>query len=774
MLAAWIVLVISLSATIGLWLHTRNDVREQALESFDFRTGEIKNAILSQLRGYEQALRGGVGLFAGSEDVTRKEWRSYVKNIKIEERYPGIQGLGFAKVVRPEEKKKHLKEVRSEGFPDYKIWPEGERPIYTSIIYLEPFSGRNLRAFGYDMFSEPARHAAMELARDTGSPAVSGKVRLVQETDTDIQSGFLMYLPVYKKGMPLYSVEERRNALDGFIYSPFRMKDLMKGVLGEEIPDIDLEIFDGSEISKEALLFDNDLSQTIGDDPASFANKTVRILINDHPWTLHFSALPAFKTRVDMEKPRMVLGSGISISFLLFAIAWSLASHRARAYAMNEELKAEIAERMRAEDELQKAHDKLELRVVDRTIELLKANDALKDELSERKRLESEKEKIQAKLFQSQKMELIGRLAGGVAHDFNNIMTAIIALSDLAIREVSPSSRLYGYLDKIMATSERATTLTRQLLIFSKNQPVEAKDINLNTVIENLLKILAHLLTENIKVIKSFEPDIWTVKADKGNIEQLVMNIVVNARDAMPKGGTIEITTENVKGEETPELNGREGFFVRISIADTGVGMESELKSHLFEPFFSTKDSGKGIGLGLAVVSDIIKEHKGEIRVESEPGAGTAFKVYLPALPEPAPVEEQRSFVKDLKNMRGKVLLVEDERILRKSVGLVLSKTGFTVFEAADAEEASELFDKENGDFDVVFTDVVLSGKSGVELAQELLQKKPGLKVLFASGYMDIESQWPYIKESGFKFLQKPYEISDLLLSIEQIIEKEG
>ncbi|MDP1703778.1 MAG: CHASE domain-containing protein, partial [Sulfurimicrobium sp.] len=214
-------------------------------------TERTREAVQVRMHAYEQVLRGGIGLFNASEHVSRQTWHDYVSSLNINENFPGIQGIGFSQYILPDELQRHIERIRSEGFPEYTVKPAGKRPEYTSIIYLEPFDARNQRAFGFDMLSEATRHAAMARARDTGHTAVSGKVILKQETSKDIQSGFLMYLPLYRKGVNLDSVEQRQNALLGYVYSPFRMTNLMRGILGQEEKsfDIDLEIYDGTEIS---------------------------------------------------------------------------------------------------------------------------------------------------------------------------------------------------------------------------------------------------------------------------------------------------------------------------------------------------------------------------------------------------------------------------------------------------------------------------------------------------------------------------------------------
>ena len=348
-LPAWCVLAISLCGTALAWDFTHSATVREARHRFETEVGVVQLDLADRLHAYEQVLRGGVSAFYSWPSVTRENWRRFVANMHIGENYLGIQGIGFAQVVSPTEKEAHVRQIRSEGFPDYRIWPEGERAIYTSIIYLEPFDWRNQRAFGYDMFLAPVRRAAMERARDTGLPSLSGKVKLVQETDEAVQAGFLMYLPVYRTVSPA-SVADRRRELAGYVYSPFRMDDFMHGLLGDRERDVSLEIFDGETPSDDALMYST-LSPNDRRTPgvASFV-ETVPLNLSGRTWTLRFSALPSLS--VDWAKPLIVAGGGALVSFLLSAIAWSLTKNRAQAAAANERLHLDIAKREQVEAQL--------------------------------------------------------------------------------------------------------------------------------------------------------------------------------------------------------------------------------------------------------------------------------------------------------------------------------------------------------------------------------------------------------------------------------------
>jgi len=316
----WIVLAACLAATGWAWNISQNQVNQATNTRFEQATSRIESAVRQRMESYEQALLGGVALFDASAAVEREEWRAYVAGLKLAERLPGIQGMGFSLHIAAEDLPRHVAEIRAQGFPDYTVWPPGERAAYTSIIYLEPFTGRNLRAFGFDMFSEPVRRAAMEYARDTGGTAVSGKVTLVQETDKEVQAGFLIYLPVYKKASTPQTPEQRRAVLLGYVYSPFRMNDLMAGILGADQPEVTLEIYD-QQIGAEHLLYAS------GSDPARRAmNRSGRLSV-EHPlvvagrvWRVHFHSTPALHDHVEQHQPLAVLLTGLALSLLFFGV----------------------------------------------------------------------------------------------------------------------------------------------------------------------------------------------------------------------------------------------------------------------------------------------------------------------------------------------------------------------------------------------------------------------------------------------------------------------
>ena len=395
-------------------------------------------------------------------------------------------------------------------------------------------------------------------------------------------------------------------------------------------------------------------------------------------------------------------------------------------------------------------------------------------DIAERKHLENEKEKLLSQLLQAQKMEAIGALAGGVAHDFNNLLSAISGYTSLAMAKVPESDPLHRDLTQVSNAAARAAGVVRQLLLFSRKHPMELVPVNLNNAIKSLVKMLERVIGEDIAIELGLGKELWPIRGDEGSIEQVLMNLAVNARDAMQSGGTLSITTENV----TTDLEycrkhtaGRPGRFVCLSIADAGTGMDELVQEHIFEPFFTTKTAGKGTGLGLSVVLGIVQQHEGWIEVQSEPGKGSTFKVYFPC--SSVKTEQKSMEAVPLSSLRGngeRILLVEDHQEVRFLTNEILSTNGYSVFAVSCAKDALAAYEKENGGFDLVLTDVGLPDKSGVWLVEELL-KRANMPVLFCSGYTDEKSNWDYIRSRNFRFLRKPFSIPDLLSAVKEVLD---
>ena len=388
----------------------------------------------------------------------------------------------------------------------------------------------------------------------------------------------------------------------------------------------------------------------------------------------------------------------------------------------------------------------------------------------EKQRAEEQRLQLEHQLHQAQKLDAIGTLAGGVAHDFNNILTAILGLSEMALSRLEPGDPLRGDLEVIHQSGVRAAGLTRQLLLFSRRQPMQLAPHDLSNTIAHLSKMLRRLIPENVSMDVVSAPGIWPVNADEGNIEQAITNLVVNARDAMPNGGTLRIETRNVVLGEGLDGHARPGRFVLVRVADNGQGMEADAVQHIFEPFFTTKDSGTG--LGLSVVYGIVGKHEGWIDVVSEPGAGTTFELFFPAMTtsESGPVE---SF--DVSDERGhgeRILLVEDELGVREFIERALVRNGYVVQTALGVDQAAALFVESELGFDLIFSDVVLTDGDGLSLANQCVSVAPKTNVLLCSGHTGKIAKQDEIEDQGYFYLHKPFSVAALLGAVRTALGK--
>jgi PAS domain S-box-containing protein len=380
---------------------------------------------------------------------------------------------------------------------------------------------------------------------------------------------------------------------------------------------------------------------------------------------------------------------------------------------------------------------------------------------------------LEVQYRQTQKIDSIGRLAGGVAHDFNNILAVICGHTDLALAQLSPDAPLRSNLECIQESAERAANLTRQLLAFARRQVIEPRRINLNELIINLNKMLHRLIGEDIKLVTQAAPDLGQIKADPGQIEQVLLNLVVNARDAMPDGGTLIIHTDNVTLDEDYARRHLviPGDYVMVSVSDTGVGMTDEVKQHIFEPFFTTKEQGKGTGLGLATCFGIIQQSNGHIHSESQVDKGTQFKIYLPRVRGGEDSVSSREAPVSLPQGTETILLAEDEPSLRQLMARVLRTQGYTVLEAADGHEALALAQANGAKIQLLLTDVIMPGLSGKTLAEWLGQVNPAVRVLFISGYINNNAVRDAMSKPGTFFLQKPFNPLNLAEKVREAIE---
>jgi two-component system cell cycle sensor histidine kinase/response regulator CckA len=394
---------------------------------------------------------------------------------------------------------------------------------------------------------------------------------------------------------------------------------------------------------------------------------------------------------------------------------------------------------------------------------------------AERIQAEKERASLEEQLRQSQKMEAIGSLAGGIAHDFNNLLTVIKGYSQLSSAEIKEGDPLKGNIEEIKKAADRAADLTRQLLAFSRRQIMEMRVLDLNTVLQNLDKMLHRMIGEDIELVNLLSGDLGRVKADPGQIEQVIINLAVNARDAMPKGGKLTIETANVELDEEyarAHIAIKPGHYVMLSVSDTGIGMTPKVKERIFEPFFTTKENGKGTGLGLSTVYGIVKQSGGNIWVYSEVEKGTTFKIYLPRVDEPLEELTEGVEKKELPEGSETIFFVEDNEEVRKLGRRILEKQGYHVLEASQGKEALQMCEGHKGPIQLMVTDVVMPGMDGRELANRLMSVHPETKVLYMSGYTDNAITHHGILEKGMHYIPKPFTVEGLLNKVREVLYK--
>lgn len=929
-LLPYMVFALSLAMTLYSWRLYDTELKSRAEMIFKDKTEEITSSIIKSLHANEQILRGAGGLFNASRNVSRDEWQRYITTLKLGEYYPGILGVGFSQWIPAQKKMEHIRSIRASGFPNYTIHPEGEREGYSSIIYLEPFDKRNQRAFGYDMFSEPIRREAMERARDTARTSISSKIILVQESDSDKQNGFLIYVPVYRSETPMDTVAARRAALVGFVYSPIRCKDFIYATLGEMPIDISFELFTSEEETQDSLLFSSidpaKLTLPEGYRPTYQNIKKLEAFGNN--WQIAFKSLPLFQEEMRRTSSYAALAGGILVSCLLTMISLMLQSahnkaieaaetHRAGEELVRRKLKtiiepegdigeltlADILDRNAVQSmmndfyritgfgigiidlsgnvlvgtgwqdictkfhrvnpettlhciesdtlltrgvthgEVKEYHcknnmwdlvtplmvggkhlgniflgqffyddetpdyelfrqqarryqfdEKEYMAAVDKVPRWSRENVAtvvafyakfadmvsslgyssikIARSLEEQKRLENERLQMEQQLLHAQKLESLGILAGGIAHDFNNILTSIVGNTELALMQLSPESPALENLYRIEKAAARATDLAKQMLAYSGKGKFVVEPIDLNCLIEEMGHMLEVSISKKAIIEYNLAPALPTVDADGTQLRQVIMNLVINASEAIgDQTGVISISTGyldcTVAYLQDVWSTGQipAGRYVYLEISDTGCGMEKEIIAKIFDPFFTTKFTGRG--LGMAAVLGIIRGHKGAIKIYSEPSKGSSFKVLLPAGNMPAePVKTGQ----DVSSWRGSgiVLLVDDEQTIRDIGGQMLGQLGFGVITANDGCEALEAYKNTPG-IRFVILDLTMPRMDGEQCFRELKQLDPQVKVIITSGFSEHDVTQKFSEKGIAGFIQKPYRIASLQKALQEL-----
>ncbi len=637
-----------------------------------------------QFRTYAALLRGGAALFAANRDtVTLPEFRAYVERIDFRALYPGVLGIGFTPTVPNAERDLMPARAEALGVPGYRVRPASDYPFISPVLFAEPPNPRNQAAVGYDVMSDPVRRDMVERARDTGQPAASARIQLVQEIDANKQSGFLVAMPVYAGGAVPGDVGERRKRFLGFVFGAFRANDLFDNIVATNAEeDAAFAIYDGPP--GEATLLHRSAHASAA--PGGLTREAT-IELGGRTWTMRFQQRLSPRRDSGLSEVWLVGVGGLVATVLL-----ALGAFRQR----------------RTQDEIRRLNASLEARVEERTRDLREVAERLRQAGEERARMEEV-------LRQSQKMEAVGQLTGGLAHDFNNLLAGISGALELIESRIAQgrSKDVARYIAAAQGASRRAAALTHRLLAFSRRQTLAPKAVDANRLVDGMLDLVQRTVGPSIDVRHEAADDLWPALVDPSQLENSLLNLCINARDAMPDGGAIVIGTANrrIAPAEAEALDMPEGHYLSLCVSDTGTGMTPEVVARAFDPFFTTKPMGEGTGLGLSMIYGFAKQSGGQVRIRSEVGAGTTVCIYLPRHLGEADAEGTSPGKGPMPHADAgeTVLVVDDEPTVRMLVADVLGDLGYTAVEAADGAGGLAVL-QSDARVDLLVTDVGLPG----------------------------------------------------------------
>ncbi len=762
-ITAWVIFFLLLALTAFAWFNANKFVEQRAQTRFNSAVSNARERIKIRMDTYEQILRGGVALYESSERVTREEWRQYVKTLQITTKYPGIQGVGVSRMILPEQKTEFEASVQNEGFPKFKIKPEGDRKLFSSIVFLEPFDFRNRRAFGYDMFSEPVRREAMQYAAETGQPAVSGRVTLVQETDTDIQSGFLMYLPVYRHDMPVDTKENRLRAHWGFVYSPFRMNDLMNGILGAGLPDVDFEIFDADNPVPENLLYRSNEKSPRLSTQARFTTE-YKIHIGNRYWRLKLASTPYMESEIDDTLPTLVAVGGGIVDLLIFLILWFMAVSRQRLEIHTQQLQA-------SENQLKKAKKQLEQSVQ----EISLANEKNK--------------KLYLKTLELD--ELKTQFFANVSHELRTPLTLIIGPVQKYLSRIDIDDTDRQNFELILRNARFLHRHVSNLLDIGKLDAHRMRP-------QYSLLDLAHqvrTIASNFDIIAAEQkisyqvliPESLPAEIDPEKFQRIVLNLLSNAFKFTPEQGEIVI---QLKSEHDNAV---------LDVCDNGPGIPQDQHQAIFDRFrqldgHSTRLRG-GTGLGLSIVKEFTQLMKGDVKVKTSASGGACFEVKIPLkAPEDSQIlsipeefhRENAEYYFDVESLRvktqdiastniisptnaNKILIVEDNVDMRMYLSSILT-SHYQVFTAVNGEDGLKKAKQLKPD--LILTDIMMPKMSGDQMISILRQERDfkNLPIVVLSAKADEHLHNRLLENGVQDYISKPFSECELLARLNRIL----
>ena len=748
-----IILVAGLLITFIISNYVRQEEESQAQKEFLQVCNEIKSKIVTRINMQKEFLISGSSLFEASETVTRDEWKNFNKFSGNNVKFMGVQGLGFSAIIKKEDLKNHISAIQKEGFPKYKVFPSGLRNSYTSIIYLEPFSGRNTVGFGYDMFSDPVRRKAMEISRDRNEPALSGKVFLRMETSKDTQAGTLMYVPVYKNE-PINTIADRRKAIVGWVFCAFRMDDLMESTLGSRFlnsqNNIHLQIYEDDIIVPKALLFDSHKNKFDSKKVTKIRTRILPVVFNNKKWTLVLSQSSEstffFSTQV-----LLISIGGMIISVLLSALSYTVLITKKRAKTIAERLSLDLLIKNQEYERMNKSLNKNYKRLI-----------ASKEKLKETN-VELEKAKVKAE--ESDKLK--SAFLANMSHEIRTPMNGIMGFAELLKSgNLSPEENK-NYIEIIQKSGTRLLSIINDIVDISKIEAGQMKVSYSTTNVDEQMQYI-HTFFEHeaqdkgIQLIlrKSSDEEQTIISTDREKLYAILINLVKNAIKYTVKG-TIEFGYE--KRDNQIE------FFVK----DTGIGISKDRQKAVFERFiqadFNDKMARQGAGLGLAIAKAYVELLGGKIWVESEIGKGSEFYFSIPdaiQIKENDLAQKSISIPKapcEIKNL--KILVTEDDNISRMLILKVLEEFGNEILIAYTGVEAVEICQK-NSDLDLILMDIQMPQMNGYEATKEIRKFNKDVIILAQTAYALEGDKAKTIAVGCNGYISKPIkkeELSNLL-----------
>jgi signal transduction histidine kinase/CheY-like chemotaxis protein len=743
------ILLVGFIITFGVSNYVNQEEEAQSQKEFVLACIEAKTKIFLRINLHIQFLINASSFFEASQLVTRKEWEQFNKFSTMNENFKGVQGFGFSAIVKKEQLKKHIRDVRKEGFSEYTVYPNYSRAVYTSIIYLEPFNESNARVLGFDMFTEPVRRKAMEQARDYKMPVLSGKVVLRQETQKDVQAGTLIYVPVYKNA-PLNTMAERRSAILGWVFSPFRMDDLMKSILGSwnlnRDENIRLRVYDGAIISQNSLLFDSHKNKISSNSDTRIRTRTLPVLFNNKKWTLVFSQ-PLRSPFFFSAKTLIIAIGGVIISLLLFALSYSLLITKQRAKSIAGRLSLDLSiknqEYERINNSLKKNYKKL-----------ISSKEKLK---------ETNKELQKSKVKAEESDQLKSAFLANMSHEIRTPMNGIMGFAELLKEGNLSREERMDYIEIIEKSGTRLLNIINDIVDISK---IEAGQMNVVLSETNIDEQLEYIETffkpetqdKGILLVikKTLEDDETIIRTDREKLYAVLINLVKNAIKYTLKG-IIEFGYE------------KKDNYIQFFVKDTGIGISKDRHQAIFERFiqadFNDKMARQGAGLGLSIAKAYVELLGGKIWVESEQEKGSIFYFTIPCMMK----LEVNSFIEvngaanqeECQVEKLKILIAEDDKISRILIIKVLSSFSKEILIAKTGIEAVQICQK-NPDIDLVFIDMQMPQMNGYQATKKIRKFNKNVIILAQTAFA-LEGDKEKTIEAGCNgYISKPIKKEEL------------